>query len=159
MNGEIMGVRATITNTIRVRSEPSNNANVLGRLAEGAAVELLAISHDSNWWQIAYPNAKSRGWISAEFVKTDDDTSDLPMIVPANLLPTPTATATPTRKGAKPEPTATATPTATPTPVPVVEPVAPPPPALIEAPPPTPTPTPTATAQPSLLKRFLPFLP
>ncbi|MCL5952353.1 MAG: SH3 domain-containing protein [Chloroflexi bacterium] len=72
------GIRAATTDVLRVRTGPSTVAPILGRLAEGAALTLLGRSADGNWWQIAYPDTKKRGWVAAEYVKLD---------VPANKLP------------------------------------------------------------------------
>ena len=80
------GVRANVTDIVRVRAEPGTDATILGRLREGAGVVLLAASDDGMWWQIAYPDTKKRGWISAEFTKPNGDTSAL---LTVQTAPTP----------------------------------------------------------------------
>ncbi|HEX7588916.1 MAG TPA: endo-1,3-alpha-glucanase family glycosylhydrolase [Anaerolineae bacterium] len=109
-------VTATIdaTDTVRVRAEPSTEGTILGRLRPGAIVSLLAQSEDAGWWQIAYPDAKQRGWIAAQFINAGSV---------ANLVPTvsPTATLTP-----DPTPTAADTSTPFPTDTPTLEPTLPP---------------------------------
>ncbi len=92
-NGE--GVRASVvvSGTLRVRAEPSTSATILGRLQNGAAVMLYARDGASQWLQIAYPDPNSRGWIAAEFAKTETDVNALP--VSNGETATPTATPTP----------------------------------------------------------------
>jgi hypothetical protein len=136
-------VEATIvvSGTLRVRAAPNTDAEILGRLREGITVTLLARTEDSTWWQIAYPNAKQRGWIAADFTNPLGDTNTLPIRRFTTITPTPTPTALPTETPT-PEPTSTPTPTETPTPTPTW----------------TPTPTPSPTATP-WWKNIFPFLP
>ncbi len=103
-------ITATVnaTDTLRVRTDPSIDAAILGRLRPGASIALLARSDDAQWLQIAYPNATQRGWVAAEFVTANGDTAALPVPQPT-ATPTPETTDTPT-----PSPTDTATPTETP---------------------------------------------
>ncbi|HEX7594559.1 MAG TPA: endo-1,3-alpha-glucanase family glycosylhydrolase, partial [Anaerolineae bacterium] len=61
------------TDTLRVRTDPSIDAAILGRLRPGAAVALLARSGDAQWLQIAFPDATQRGWVAAQFVTANDD--------------------------------------------------------------------------------------
>ncbi len=112
------GVRASVTDIVRVRAEPSTDADILGRLREGGAVVLLARSADSQWWQIAFPDTKKRGWISAEFTKVDDSAKTLPVA----QAPTPATLA------------AAIAPAATSVPEPVVEAAEPSEPELTETP-------------------------
>ncbi|MCI0477498.1 MAG: SH3 domain-containing protein [Anaerolineales bacterium] len=127
-----------VSGTLRVRAAPNTDAEILGRLREGITVTLLARTADNLWWQIAYPNAKQRGWISSDFTIPISDTNALPIRTFATITPTPTPTLTPTETPT-PEPTATPLPD-TPTPTPTA----------------TPTPTPTETPW---WKKILPFLP
>ena len=126
-----------VSGTLRVRVAPNADADILGRLREGITVTLLARTADSAWWQIAFPNTKQRGWISADFANPLGDTNTLPIRSVA-----PTAAATPTHTL-----TDTPTPESTATPVPDTP-----------TPPPTFTPTPTPTAS-FPWKDLLPFLP
>jgi hypothetical protein len=130
------------TDTLRVRAEPSTDSAILGRLRPGAVVTLLAQSDDGEWWQIAFPDANQRGWISAQFVGTDNT---------ASLLPVASPTSTPTPD---PTPTAADTPTAQPSDTPTPEPTLVPVPAS-----PTATRTPSGFGLPSLQDIFgwLPF--
>ncbi|MEW5717443.1 MAG: SH3 domain-containing protein, partial [Chloroflexota bacterium] len=126
-----------VSGTLRVRAAPDPDAEILGRLREGITVTLLARTADSLWWQIAFPTAKQRGWISADFAEPLTDTISLPIrtfapVVTATPIPTSTPTETPT-----PEPTATPVPLP-PTPTPTIA--------------PTPTPTPW-------WQNFRPYIP
>ncbi len=98
------GIAGTVTDVVRVRAEPNTDGAILGRLAEGATVTLLGKSSDEKWWQIAYPNGKQRGWISAEFTKAGGEPDRLP-VVPGAATPTRTQTpvaATPTATPVRP---------------------------------------------------------
>ncbi|MBI4785584.1 MAG: SH3 domain-containing protein [Chloroflexi bacterium] len=143
------GVRANVTDIVRVRAEPSTDAAILGRLRDGAAVVLLAASDDGKWWQIAYPDTKRRGWISAEFTKPNGDTGAL-LIVQPSATPTPIETLvieTPAVSNLIEDPLAE---DESP-----VEPIGPPAPSQAE-----PSSTPTAPAfDLPWLKKILPFLP
>lgn len=141
----VTSVRATISDTLRVRAAPSTNSEILGLLREGTPVTLLGQSEDGLWWQIPYPNNSLRGWIFGGFIDADgdpaalrilsaDEDAPLPVFTPTITLPTPTST---------PEPTLTMvdTPTAVPTMTPTR----------------TPTATPTSTG--FSLRSIFPFLP
>ena len=126
-----------VSGTLRVRVAPNPDAEILGRLREGITVTLLARTADSNWWQIAFPTAKQRGWISADFATPLTDTNTLPI---RTFAPAVTATPPPTN-----------TPTDTPTPEPTTTPF-----------PDTPTPTPTITPTSTVFfpwKNILPYIP
>lgn len=71
--------RVTISGTLRVRSAPGTEAEILGRLNDGAGVTLLARTEDSKWWQIAFPNPARRGWVSADLITPNGDTNALPI--------------------------------------------------------------------------------
>lgn len=138
-------VRATISDTIRVRAAPSTNSEILGLLREGTPVTLLGQSADGGWWQIPYPNGSLRGWIFGGFIDADgdpaalrvlsaDEDAPMPVVFTPNIA-TPTTTSTP-----EPTPTRLDTPTAVPT--------------L------TPTRNPTPTTMPLFsLRSIFPFLP
>ncbi len=98
------GVRATVTDTLRVRAEPNTQATILGRLREGTVITILARTNDSGWWQIAYPDVKRRGWVSAEYTAPAGETSMLP-VVEGMDTPTPTPESTPEQAASKAEPT------------------------------------------------------
>lgn len=77
------GILVTVTELLRVRSAPSTDATVLGRLREGATVVVTGRTADNAWWQIQYPNAKGRGWIISDSAIVNDDET---------ATPTPTGT-------------------------------------------------------------------
>jgi hypothetical protein len=84
-------VRAKTTDTLRVRAGPSTGARILGRLREGAWIDLLARNEAADWLQIAYPDTSRRGWIAAEYVLADGNISLVPVIW---MLPQSQPTAT-----------------------------------------------------------------
>jgi uncharacterized protein YraI len=137
----LTSLRATISDTMRVRAAPNPKAEILGLLREGTEVMLLGRSDDGQWFQIPYPNNLLRGWISGDYINADSNPAALRVLAPNDVAPLPSPTAIPIFV-----PTATATPTEMPT----------------ETPPPTreatATPTPTATPD-SWLKSIFPFLP
>lgn len=117
------GVRATVTDALRVRSDPRTDASILGRLREGSSVTLLARNEDGKWWQIAYPDDKRRGWVSSEYTNPIGDTSYLSVVFaspPPSLAstaaietPIPPELTHPTEDDT-PEPEEVSTPAATP---------------------------------------------
>jgi len=71
--------RVNISGTVRVRTAPSVDADILGRLQTGAGVTLLGRTTDTKWLQIAFPNAAKRGWVSADLVTSEGDPATLPV--------------------------------------------------------------------------------
>ncbi len=84
-------IRGKVTDMLRVRSGPNTDTEILGRLPEGALVAIVGRTQDSQWWQIAYPDASARGWVASEFASPAGDTSTLPVVSTAPP-PTPTLT-------------------------------------------------------------------
>jgi uncharacterized protein YraI len=64
-------VAVLIANTrVNIRSGPSTDFEVLGRLEEGQSAKILGITSDGGWWGISVPNAENGiGWISSAFVQ------------------------------------------------------------------------------------------
>lgn len=60
------------TDILRVRAGPGTDYEILGRLRQGAVIDILARSEDGDWLQIAYPDVVSPGWVAAEFVAPRD---------------------------------------------------------------------------------------
>lgn len=141
----ISSVRATISDTIRVRAKPTTASENLGFLREGMPVTLLGQSEDGLWYQIPYPNNSMRGWIFGGFVDPDDDPAALRVLSAEEQAPLPSPTATLS-------PTPTFTPTFEPTLIPETP---------TATPTLTPTPRPTATPTPAgfSLRSIFPFLP
>jgi hypothetical protein len=67
------GFRATVTDLVRVRVAPSTDAAILGRLKEGSIVYVVGRTEDAKWYQIYFPNFKSRGWIAGDLITTEPD--------------------------------------------------------------------------------------
>ncbi len=73
-------IRAVVTDTLRVREQPSTSARILGRLKEGTAVMLLARKDDNQWYEIEYPSGSGQaGWIASDIVVPDSATGALPV--------------------------------------------------------------------------------
>lgn len=73
-------VPAVVTDTLRVREQPSTTARVLGRLKKDTVVILLARQSDNQWYQIEYPPGSGQfGWIFAEVVQPQGDVTQLPV--------------------------------------------------------------------------------
>ena len=64
-------VAVLIANTrVNIRSGPSTDFEVLGRLEEGQSAKILGITADGGWWGISVPSAENGiGWISSAFVQ------------------------------------------------------------------------------------------
>jgi hypothetical protein len=158
------------TDGLRARSAPNTDAAIVGRFDKGNYVQILARTADNTWWQIAYPDAANRAWISASYTQPLDPIGGVPIYGAAPNTPTRSATAislstsiplsTPTMTSTRtptptntsvdtptpsPTRTTTGTPTDTATPTPSVTPSSTPTgtPTLM------PTSAPTATASPS----------
>lgn len=165
--------QAIVTDALRVRGAPNTDAAIVGRLNKGDSVQILARTADNTWWQIAFPDANNRAWISAQYTQLLDPVDGLPIagsapapatatrssatstrtstwtITPSRTLgPSSTPTETPTRTATRTPtftPTMTDTPTQTPTRTYTPTPTETPSP----TPPPTPTPSPTPTFTPT----------
>jgi len=66
--------------TLRVRSEASTSGKVLGKLKDGAQVDVLSVA-DSGWYQISYKN--TTGYISNEYVVLEEALDHSAAAVPA----------------------------------------------------------------------------
>ena len=130
--------QATIaTQTLRVRSLPSENAEVVARVREGETYPVTGISSDGAWIQLTVEEAPDgAGWVSAEFVTLAGDITNIAIV---EVDPATLPTAAPTEE-ATPEPTAApagstaSTANGTPQPVPGPRPSRPRPPARRPAP-------------------------
>ncbi|TAH54170.1 MAG: hypothetical protein EYC68_00150 [Chloroflexota bacterium] len=73
-------INAVVTDTLRVREQPSTSARILGRLQKDAVVQLLSRSDDNQWFSIEYPSSSGQlGWIFGQVVTPDGDISKLPV--------------------------------------------------------------------------------
>jgi len=70
----IAGVPAqVVVNTgggrLNVRAMPASNGQILGRVQNGASLEVKGISPDKRWWRIAYAGgADGTAWVMAQYV-------------------------------------------------------------------------------------------
>ncbi|MBI5652044.1 MAG: SH3 domain-containing protein [Chloroflexi bacterium] len=67
------GFRATVIDLVRVRAAPSTDAAILGRLKEGSIIYVVGRTEDAKWYQIYFPNFRSRGWIAGDLITTEPD--------------------------------------------------------------------------------------
>ncbi len=73
-------VTAVVTDTLRVREQPSTSARILGRLPTNTVVTLLSRTDKGDWFSIEYPIKSGQvGWIFGEVVKPNGDVSRLPV--------------------------------------------------------------------------------
>lgn len=73
-------IRAVVTDTLRVRDQPSLDARILGRLKKDAVVLLYARKDDNQWYAIEYPPGSGEpGWIFADIVVPDRPADELPV--------------------------------------------------------------------------------
>ncbi|MCC7161313.1 MAG: SH3 domain-containing protein [Anaerolineae bacterium] len=71
-------IMAVVTDTLRVREQPSTEARILGRLQPNTVVQLLSRTDDSQWFTIEYPpKSGSVGWIFGEVVVPNGDVATL----------------------------------------------------------------------------------
>jgi hypothetical protein len=176
----IKGLAMLTVDTSPIRSQPSGEADEIGRLSKGDVVQLIGISMDNNWYfvnQSTQSNGDPDGWVLKEFVIVVTPGPSSPEFTAQPTSPTdtqtPTGTITPTISPTltssanvilETPPTSTIIPSATLTQV--TPPTSTPSATLIQVTPPTSTATPsatliqvappTATATPTLLKIFTP---
>ena len=82
-------IPAVVTDTLRVREQPSTDARILGRLQKDATVSLLSRTDNSEWFSIEYPPSSGQvGWIFGEVVVPQGDVATLPI---GSVLPKPPA--------------------------------------------------------------------
>lgn len=124
---------AEAARALPVRQGPGLSYPQVFTLDAGAQVDILGVSEDGGWYQIALPDNMS-GWVSSSenVVSTFGNVRSVPIALAPTNTPTHTATPTPTAT-ATATPTATATATATPT--------------FTLTPTETPSPEPTATTE------------
>jgi uncharacterized protein YgiM (DUF1202 family) len=73
-------IRAVVTDTLRVREQPSLDAKILGRLKKDTVVLLYARKDDNQWYAIEFPPGSAEpGWISADIVVPDRPADELPV--------------------------------------------------------------------------------
>lgn len=62
--------KATVSaRTLRVRGTPSANGEIVGGIKEGQVYDVIGLSSDGEWIQLAIPGVPGgKGWVSANFV-------------------------------------------------------------------------------------------
>jgi uncharacterized protein YraI len=88
--------KATVSaKSLRVRAEPGPDAEVLGGIKEGQVYDVIGLSSDGEWVQLAIPALPGdKGWVSANFVSVKGAITGAAIIEAATAaavrLPTPT---------------------------------------------------------------------
>ena len=107
-SGEVSVVR------LNLRTEPSISSPVAGRLAQGTVVEILSVSDDGRWYEIATSDDRT-GWLYAVYVNTTPTTAAQSTSTETSVaLSTGDAVATPVATSPAVETTPAGTPAATP---------------------------------------------
>lgn len=114
------------TRSLRVRNQPSETAEVIAGIEEGQRFQVLGISSDGLWVELAIDSVPGgRGWVSASFVSVEGPITDIATTeVPAATAPltasagVTTTVTTPVTATAGVPPTVTTTVTAIATPAP-----------------------------------------
>jgi uncharacterized protein YgiM (DUF1202 family) len=77
MNADGDGATGVITaRSLRVRGEPSADAEVVSGVREGEIYKVMSISEDGEWVQLAIARAPGgNGWVSANFVSVNGEIS------------------------------------------------------------------------------------
>ena len=88
---------ATVTaRSLRVRSAPNADAEVVTGIKEGEQYEVLALSSDGAWVQLRIPKApQGMGWVNANFVSVEGSITNAAVV---ENQPAPVAAVTPTGK-------------------------------------------------------------
>src|SRR5690606_38511018 len=74
---ELATIEISANDGINVRSGPSTDYRVIGSLMRNEAVTANGRNEDGSWLRIQVPDSDALGWVFAELVTTDDDTSAL----------------------------------------------------------------------------------
>ena len=92
----IDSAKATVSaKSLRVRAEPGPDAEVLGGIKEGQVYDVIGLSSDGEWIQLAIPGLPGgKGWVSANFVSVKGAITGTAITQAATAaavrLPTPT---------------------------------------------------------------------
>ncbi|HKZ85517.1 MAG TPA: N-acetylmuramoyl-L-alanine amidase [Anaerolineae bacterium] len=92
----------TTTDELNVRSGPGTQHRRVGGVMKGATLEVTGRSPDNAWLQVAYPDARSRGWISARYVSASGDLASVE-VVRASAAPPERSAAKPALRSPRPE--------------------------------------------------------
>lgn len=75
---------------LNVRSGPGTAYARIGQLEQGSQVEIMGRNEEGTWWQIAYPAGEDGlGWVSAEYIETDIEMAETPIVEAPAPPPTP----------------------------------------------------------------------
>jgi uncharacterized protein YgiM (DUF1202 family) len=95
--GPANSAKATVNaRSLRVRGEPSPDAVVVGGIKEGEVYDVIGLSSDGEWVQLAIPAiAGGEGWVSANYVNVQGAITEAP-ITEAPITEAPITEATTT---------------------------------------------------------------
>ncbi|MEZ4675435.1 MAG: SH3 domain-containing protein [Caldilineaceae bacterium] len=86
------GLMATVTVVrLNVRQGPGTTYDVLGVVASGQTLRVLARNEAGDWWQICcLPGSNRSGWVASQFLQANFDLGQANTLIPlADDLPTP----------------------------------------------------------------------
>lgn len=78
IDADLDPITATVINDANIRSAPTQNANVLGGVGAGQAIELDGQSSDGQWYRTVITNRV--GWIFIDLIEAADNLASLPVI-------------------------------------------------------------------------------
>ncbi len=153
-----MAACANARSGLRLRKEPSTEAEITARIPAGACFTVSGHNGDHAWLWVSYEG--SQGWTAAQYVSIQGDVTLLPVVeyvaVTPTVAPTNSPTPLPATPTISPSPLPTTTPTSSRTPLPTSTPTSSrtplptkPPATLTATPFGTPAPTSTLTASPT----------
>jgi len=99
--GALTQAQATVSaRSLRVRSEPSANGAVIGGIKEGEVYDVVGLSSDGEWVQLAIPAIDGgEGWVSANFVSVQGSITDAEITDAAVAAPVAATGSTPAATG------------------------------------------------------------
>ncbi len=94
--GAVSAAKATVSaRSLRVRSEPSVGGTVVGGIKEGEEYDVIGLSSDGEWVQLAIPALPSgSGWVSTNFVSVAGAITEAPVTTVTAPAPVTTTTGT-----------------------------------------------------------------
>lgn len=95
--GPLNPAQATVTaRSLRVRGEPSADGAVVGGIKEGEVYDVIGLSSDGEWIQLAVPAiAGGSGWVSANFVEVQGAITEVDVTEVSAAPAAPAAGSTP----------------------------------------------------------------
>ena len=97
--------QATTKQQVNVRQGPGTNFPIAGKMPTNTSAVILGKNDNSQWFQVAFPDAAHPGWVASAFVTVTGSIDQLPVVAvappptatPGGPVPTKVAAATPTQ--------------------------------------------------------------